>query len=215
MRSVEDHPGPSLAPEHAGNYDDTEFLQVIAEVGSLLEEANIPFAFMGGLASTTHGRPRWTHDVDVFVKPQDALRALDELKGAGYRTERTDDDWLYKAFKKNVMVDVIFKSRGSIYFDDEMHERSAIANFRGQPVRFVPPEDLVVIKAAVADEVGPRHWHDALSVVTASKIDWEYLLRRSRAAPRRVLAFLLYAQSDDLMVPNRVIRQLFHDLYDS
>ena len=73
----------------------------------------------------------------------------------------------------------------------------------------------MVIKASVADEVGPRHWHDALSIVTASKIDWEYLLRRSRAAPRRVLAFLLYAQSDDLMVPNRVIRQLFHDLYDS
>lgn len=204
-----------LAPEHKGDYDDHDLLDVIAEVGSVLAQARIPFAFMGGLASTTHGRPRRTHDVDVFVKPQDALRALDALKGADFRTERTDDAWLYKAFKKNVMVDVIFKSRGNIYFDDEMHGRTVVASFRGQPVRFVPPEDLVVIKAAVADEVGPHHWHDALSVLTASKIDWEYLVRRSRAAPRRVLALLLYAQSDDLMIPNRVIRALFHELFDS
>lgn len=215
MRSVEDHPGPALSPEHNGDYDDVEFLEVIVEVGRLLEYAGIPFAFMGGLASTMHGRPRWTHDVDVFVKPQDALHALDQLKVAGFRTERTDDDWLYKAFKKKVMVDIIFKSRGSIYFDDEMHSRTVVGNYRGAPVRFVPPEDLVVIKAAVADEVGPHHWHDALSVLTSSRIDWEYLLRRSRAAPRRVLALLLYAQSEDLMVPNSVIRQLFHDLFDS
>ena len=215
MRSVEDHPGPVLSPAHRGEFDEDKFLEVIAEVGSILEGAGIPFAFMGGLASTTHGRPRWTHDVDIFVKPQDALRALDELKAHEYQTERTDEAWLYKAFKDNVMVDVIFKSRGGIYFDDEMHERSVIANFQGRSVRFVPPEDLLVIKAAVADEVGPRHWHDALSIIASSKLEWEYLLRRARMSPRRVLALLMYAQSDDLMVPNRVIRQLFHDLFDS
>ena len=215
MRSVEDHPGPVLSPAHRGEYDDDKFIAVIAEVGSVLERAGIPFAFMGGLASTTHGRPRWTHDVDVFVKPQDALRALDALKVADYTTERTDEAWLYKAFKDNVMVDIIFKSRGSIYFDDEMFRRSVIGDFRGTPVRFVPPEDLVVIKAAVADECGPRHWHDALSILMSSKIDWEYLLFRARSSPRRVLSLLMYAQSDDLMVPNRVIRRLFHDLFDS
>ena len=215
MRSVEDHPGPVLSPAHRGEYEDEEFLAVIDEVGRILEGASIPHAFMGGLASTTHGRPRWTHDVDVFVKPQEALRALDVLKGAGYTTERTDEAWLYKAFKNNVMVDVIFKSRGGIYFDDEMYQRSVIGDFRGTKVRFVPAEDLIVIKAAVADEVGPRHWHDALSILNSAKIDWDYLCRRARMSPRRVLSLLIYAQADDQMVPNRAIHRLFRDIFDS
>ncbi len=217
MRSVEDHAGPQMSHASAqrGEFEDHAFLEVIAITGRALGGASVPYVFMGGLASTTHGRPRWTHDLDVFVKPQDALRALDALKQAGFETERTDEAWLYKGFLKNVMVDIIFKSKGSIYFDDQMFERSVVAPFQGQAVRFIPPEDLVVIKAAVADEIGPRHWHDALGIIAASKIDWEYLLARARSSPRRVLALLLYAQSEDLMVPNRVIRRLFHDLYDT
>lgn len=216
-RSLEDHPGPMLghAEAHRGEYDDDAFLEVLGEVGEVFEAAGIHYSFMGGLASTTHGRPRWTHDLDVFLKPQDALRALDALKCAGFETERTDEDWLYKAFKRNVMVDVIFKSRGNIYFDDEMFARSVIGEHRGVKVRFVPPEDLVVIKSRVADEVGPRHWFDALGILASSTIDWDYLLSRSRIAPRRVLSLLLYAQSSDLLIPTRVIRALFQDLYDS
>lgn len=204
-----------LSAAHRGEYDDEQFLAVIVEVGNVLERAGIPFAFMGGVASAIHGRPRWTHDVDVFLRPQDALPALDALKTAEYRTERTDEAWLYKAFKHDVMVDVIFKSMGGIYFDDEMFTRSVVANFRGHPVRFVPPEDLVVIKAVVADETSPRHWHDALSILTRSKIDWDYLARRSRCGARRMLSLLLYAQADDLLVPHRVIRELFRDLFES
>lgn len=217
MRSVEDHPGPILghAEAHRGEYREEQFLEVLREVSQVLEGIPIPYAFMGGLASTTHGRPRWTHDVDIFVKPQDALGALDALKAQGYETERTDEAWLYKAFKNNVMVDVIFKSRGNIYFDDEMFQRSVIAAFRGVRLRFVPPEDLVVIKARVSDEVGPRHWFDALAILATSAVDWEYLLRRARIAPRRVLSLLLYAQSSDLMIPNTVVRRLFAEVMES
>ena len=32
---------------------------------------------------------------------------------------------------------------------------------------------------------------------------------------RRVLALLVYAQSNDLVVPNRVIEQLFEEIYKS
>lgn len=217
MQSVEDHPGPVLQnPEaHRGEYDEDSFLDAIERTSRALDGAGIQFVFMGGLASTIHGRPRWTHDLDIFVKPQEALHALDALKQSGFQTERTDEAWLYKAFLRHVMVDIIFKSKGGIYLDDEMWERSIVADFKGHAVRFIPPEDLVVIKAAVADEVSPRHWHDALGILAAQRMDWEYFLKRARASPRRALALLCYAQSDDLLVPNRVIRRLFHDLYDS
>ena len=82
-------------------------------------------------------------------------------------------------------------------------------------VRLIAPEDLLVIKAAVHDERGPRHWHDALGVIGVNDLDWDYLLRRARQAPRRVLSLLVYAHSLDIAVPNQVVRELFRSIYES
>jgi hypothetical protein len=112
------------------------------------------------------------------------------------------------------MVDVIFKSTGGIFLDDEMVRRAVPCTFLGQGVRIIPPEDLLVIKAVVHDERGPRHWHDALGIIAGTEIDWEYLLKRARIAPRRVLSLLVYAQSIDMPVPNRVVRELYDRVYD-
>ena len=194
--------------------DDDMFARVLGETVSALDRALVPHVLMGGIASTTHGRPRWTHDIDVFVKPTDAERALEALSAAGFETERTDVTWLFKGFKEQVMVDVIFKSTGGIHLDDEMVRRAVPCTFLGQRVRIIPPEDLLVVKAVVHDERGPRHWHDALGIIAGTELDWEYLLQRARRAPRRVLSLLVYAQSIDMPVPNRVIRALYDRLYD-
>ena len=96
-----------------------------------------------------------------------------------------------------------------------MYEHSVEGEFEGLKVRFVPPEDLLIIKAVVHDEATPRHWYDALGILAASDLDWDYLIRRARRAQHRVLSLLLYAQSKDLAVPNRVIRRLFENIYNS
>jgi len=114
-----------------------------------------------------------------------------------------------------VLVDVIFHSTGGFYLDDEMLARSVVRPFMGLQLRLIAPEDLLVIKAAVHDERGPRHWHDALGVISVNDFDWDYLLRRARQAPRRVLSLLVYAHSLDMAVPNYVVRALFRDIYES
>jgi predicted nucleotidyltransferase len=195
--------------------DHSAFAEVLGEVVDALEEAAIPHALIGGIASSGLGRPRWTHDIDVLVKPEDAGPALEALAGRGFVTERTDLTWLYKAFKHQVMVDIIFKSSGNIYLDEEMLERAVEGSFQGHRVRFIPAEDLLIMKAIVHDEGGPRHWHDALGLIARKELDWDYLRRRARRAPRRVLSLLLYAHSLDLTVPNHVVRELFHDVYES
>ena len=48
------------------------FLGVFDGTVAALEEAGIPYVLMGGVASATVGRPRITHDIDVFVRPADA-----------------------------------------------------------------------------------------------------------------------------------------------
>lgn len=193
--------------------DDRLFSAVLGEAVSAIEKENIPYALIGGIASTGLGRPRWTHDIDVFVKPEDADRTLDALGRHDFRTERTDERWLYKGFKHDVLVDVIFRSTGGFYLDQEMLDRAVKVQYLGHGVRLVPPEDLLIMKAVVHDEEGPRHWHDALGVLAGCTIDWSYLERRAMRAPRRVLSLLIYAHSLDMMVPNAVVRRLFDKVY--
>ena len=203
-----------LQDEDLRGADDAVFVHVLGDVVSALERAYIPHLLMGGIASTTYGRPRWTHDIDVFVKPEHAVTAIESLDHAGFETEKTDITWLFKGYKNQVMVDIIFKSTGNIHLDDEMVRRGVETSFLGQRVKIMPPEDLMVIKAIVHDERGPRHWHDALGIIAETELDWDYLLKRARRAPRRVLALLIYAHSCDLPVPARVIRALYERVYE-
>jgi predicted nucleotidyltransferase len=204
-----DHLEDDLRVTHNG-----AFARVLGEAVAALDGRKIVYALMGGIASTGLGRPRWTHDIDVFVRPGEAEAALEALGASGFKTERTDPTWLFKAFKEDVLVDIIFHSTGGFYYEEEMIARSVERDFKGHRVRLIAPEDLLIIKAAVHDERGPRHWHDALGVLAVSDLDWDYLLKRARQAPRRVLSLLVYAHSLDMAVPNAVVRKLFHDVYD-
>ena len=189
--------------------EEARFLAVFGTTVAALEGAGIPYVLMGGVASATVGRPRVTRDIDLFVRPEDARHVLDVLAGEGFETEERHPHWLYKGRKDGILVDVIFRSAGDIYLDDEMLQRSTVGEYKGRKFRLIPPEDLLVIKAIVHDEHMPRHWHDALGIVAGDELDWEYLLRRARHGARRVLSLLLYAQSNDLLVPADVLRQLF------
>ena len=199
-------------PERAA--DLAAFERVLGATIDALERATVPHVFMGGIGAATHGRPRWTHDIDVFVRPEDAGRTLQALAGAGFSTELTYPDWLYKGFKDGVMVDVIFKSFGGILLDEEMLARGHSEHFMGHRACIMSPEDLLVIKSVVHDEHMPRHWHDALAIVSRGELDWDYLIKRARQhGARRVLSLLIYAQSNDLVVPNGPVRALFGAVY--
>lgn len=168
---------------------------------------------LGGLASSLVGRPRWTHDIDFLVRPDDARQVLGALEHAGFRSEETDPVWIYKAFKDGVMLDIIFMVTGGIYLDEEMEQRSVIREYDGLAVRIPSPEDQIVIKAIVHREETSRHWFDALAILGRAQLEWEYLLHRARLGARRVLALLIYAQSMDILIPNWVIRRLYEEVY--
>jgi predicted nucleotidyltransferase len=189
------------------------FNRVLGQTVEAMEASGLKYVFIGGIASGGLGRPRSTHDIDLFVKPEDAQLVLQALARAGFRTEKTDPSWLYKGFKEDILVDVIFKSKGEIYLDAEMYQRSQQAEFHGKQLRLVAPEDLLIIKAAAHSELTPGHWHDATALLSHASLDWDYLIRRARRAPRRVLSLLLYAQSNDIWVPNFVINELYQGIF--
>jgi hypothetical protein len=186
--------------------DDARFFSVLEETVALLDRSGIPHLFMGGLASAAWGRPRWTHDIDVFVRPEDAPRVLGAFRAAGFRTKESQPAWLFKAMKDRVLVDVVFVSSGGVLLDEEMAARAKHLEFAGARAPVIPAEDLVVIKALVHKEHSPRHWFDALALLRRDDLDWAYLVRRARQhGPLRVLSLLYYARSNDQVVPDHVI----------
>jgi predicted nucleotidyltransferase len=196
--------------------DETAFVATLHDALGAVETAGLEYLLMGGIGSAALGRPRYTHDIDLFVKPDGAGPTLDALAAAGFETERTDPHWLYKAFKRDAMVDVIFRSAGEIYLDDEMLAHASVTDVLGCTAHVISPEDLLVIKAVVADEHIPRHWYDALGIVARCDLDWDYLQWRAlQHGTRRVLSLLLYAQSNDIAVPIAPLQRLFSALHDS
>jgi len=178
-----------------------------------IERAGVPYVVIGGLASSLLGRPRRTRDIDLLVRREDARRALAALADAGFETEETNPAWLFKACRDDVQIDMMFWLKGEIYLDDEMLARARDEELAERRVKVIPPEDLIVVKAVIHDEQTPRHWHDALGVVADQDLDWDYLYRRARHGARRVLALLLYAQSNDLIVPDEAVKGLYETIY--
>jgi predicted nucleotidyltransferase len=189
---------------------DVEFHRTLDEAIAAMRDADVRYLIIGGIASAVMGRDRGTRDVDLFVRPEDARRALEALEAAEFETKVAFPHWLYKGFKRDVLVDVIFRSSKDVLLDDEMLRRAQVREFRGRMLPIAPPEDLLIMKAVAADEDTPRYWYDALGIIAhADGLDWEYLVRRARQhGVRRILSLLIYAQSNDLVVPNAPIAEL-------
>jgi predicted nucleotidyltransferase len=189
---------------------DENFHQTLDEAIAATRDAHVPFLIIGGIASAVMGRDRGARDVDLFVRPEDARRALEALGCAGFETKVAFPHWLYKGFKRDVLVDVIFRSSKDVLLDDEMLRRAKEREFRGHILPIAPPEDLLIMKAVAADEDTPRYWYDALGIIAhADGLDWDYLVRRGKQhGVRRILSLLIYAQSNDLVVPAAPIAEL-------
>lgn len=197
----------------ARGVDDTVFEGVLGDVNDIVHELGVDFLLIGGIGSTALGRERMTNDIDLFVRPDDAITLLQRFDERGFETQRTDPNWIFKAFRDGVIIDIIFKAQGSIFLDDEMIARAQQVTFHGVSLPIAPPEDMIVMKAICADEDSPRHWFDALGLIDASDLDWAYLLHRARKGPRRVASLLLYAQADDLPVPGHALPELLELVY--
>ncbi len=86
--------------------------EALKRVAVALKEAEIPFALIGGYAVWARGGPEPNHDVDFLVADADASRAAELLADAGFRVEHPPEDWLFKVYTDDSMVDVIFRDSG-------------------------------------------------------------------------------------------------------
>ena len=86
--------------------------EALKRVAVALKQAEIPFALGGGYAAWARGAPEPEHDVDFLIQEGDAETAKAALREAGLRLEQPPEDWLFKVYDGEAMVDVLFQSSG-------------------------------------------------------------------------------------------------------
>ena len=192
---------------------DPRFSITLGDAVRAIEETGVPYLVFGSIAATSFGRPGPTEDVDFLVGRPDATTALDALSRAGFETTIDNPNWLYKASRDGVDIDLIFLVKGELHLDEEMLQRAVVRPFAGRHLRMVSAEDSLVIEAVSNDAQVPEHWENAVAILAGNRIDWAYLLRRAKFAPKRILSLLIYGQSSDLAVPDHIIRRLYADAY--
>lgn len=177
---------------------------IYMETLDALEKAGIPCVVGGGIAVAAYGRKRATKDIDIYVKPQDAIPSLEALEKAGFAIYPMQDvKWLSKAYKKGVPIDFILENIGGVVANDETMSRCQTKCLEGYEMPIMSPEDLVFRKV-LAMRCLRDDWYDCIAVLsnTYQSFDWDYFLRLMENFPERALSFILFVKTDwDHVIP--------------
>ena len=166
------------------------FADLLAAVIAQLDRTGIAFMVTGSLASSFHGEPRATRDLDVVIDPTPAaltglVRGLveagfyvDESAAHASLADRTQFNAIGPEATK---VDFIIRRERP--FSIAEFERRERADLLGTPGYVPTAEDLVIAKLEWAEATdSERQRRDVLGVVTvAEALDREYIDRWAAA----------------------------------
>jgi len=148
-----------------------------------LQDAGVPFALAGGLATWPRGAPETDHDVDFYVKPDDAERAQQALVDAGMKAEDPPEDWLLKVYDGEVLIDLIFNPAGGAITDEQL-ARADQLEVKAMRLPVTPLEDILVTKLLALTEQEPE-FSGVLELARAvrEQVDWDEVRERTDASP--------------------------------
>jgi hypothetical protein len=156
-----------------------------------LREREIPFMLGGSLAAWARGGPEPQKDIDLMIRPEHAEPALTALIDAGMRAERPPEDWLLKAFRDDVLIDLIFEPSG-LELTDEVFARAESIRVMALDTPVMAAEDMLVTMLCALDE----HCLDYEALVAIARslreqIHWSELEARTRTSPYAKAFFTL------------------------
>lgn len=181
-------------------------LPVYEEAVKALQRSGVPFLVIGGIAMLEYGRKDITKDIDFFVTKEGARAVLPVLEELGFTTRRTDELWIYHAFKNKESVDLIFEigkgflTERGVLLDAEMLSRAHPGRLGSTIFPLASPEDVIFTKLVTSwKELRQHDWQHVLMVVRSKpELDWHYLVRRTAQIPARFMALLTYAASCEI-----------------
>ncbi|RMI13054.1 hypothetical protein [Cellulomonas triticagri] len=183
--------GAEVGPGAADPPDPRTALQDALRMTAVaLEDAGIPFALVGGYAAWARGAPEPDHDADFAVAETDVTRAQEALAAAGLDVREPAENWLFKAFHHDAMVDVLFRMVGEP-ITGQMLDRSDVMEVLAVRMPVLDATDIISAKMRVLGE----HYCDftrMIAMVRAlrEQVDW-HRVRRETAETPYGRAFLL------------------------
>ena len=167
-----------------------EALGVALRVVDVLEELGIGYHLGGSYASSLHGFPRQTQDIDVVVELEEGIASefASRLEGEFYvdeitigRAIRNQGSFNILHLNSGIKVDLFILADDA--FDHQEFERHRLELIQAEPERRVfvkSPEDIVLRKLhwfRLGGEVSDRQWTDILGVIRTQgdRLDAEYL----------------------------------------
>ena len=158
-------------------------LEALKRAAAVLEAERIPYLVGGGMGCWARGGPPTSNDIDLILKREDAERAQNALAQAGMRTERPPEQWLFKAWVDDALIDLIFEPAG-IRVTDDVLERGEELNVGGMQVPVMAIDDIMVTKLLALDE----HNADYPGLISIARslreqIEWEALRERTASSP--------------------------------
>lgn len=155
-----------------------------------LDRHGIPYMLTGSVASSLHGQPRATKDVDIVIAAaKEQVLNLVKALGENYYVS---PNAIQEAFAHNSMFNVIdsvsawkadFIIRKDRPFSKNEFERRRIAAIKGLNVWVASPEDIILSKLDWAKASGSeQQFRDALgvAVVQYDRLDVNYLRKWAR-----------------------------------
>jgi len=159
---------------------------VFEKLRAALEAAEIPYFVTGSFASSAHGIPRATNDIDIVISPtREQLRVLlAHFSPADFatNTEEVDDAFRYRS-SFNIIDQVTFWKVDFILrqytpFDASRFARREIVDIAGVRLQTASAEDILITKLWWA-KLGPseRQLNDAAGIVRVqgANLDLEYV----------------------------------------
>jgi hypothetical protein len=158
-------------------------IAAMKRAAALLRDADVEVLLGGGLAAWARGGPPTEHDVDFFVRPQDAEPALAALEAGGLRTERPPEGWLVKAWDGDIAIDLIFDPSGGP-IGDAFFARAEQVEVMAQPLLVASLDDVIATKLLSISEQEPS-FQNVLELARSlrEQIDWTAVRERTLHSP--------------------------------
>jgi hypothetical protein len=164
------------------------FEDLLSRLSAALDRARVPYMLTGSVASSAHGAPRSTRDVDVVIAPtrEQLIALLREFPSSYYYA---DEQQALQAFANRSQFNVIDFSTGwkvdFIFADESEYGRTALGRrlvlpIAGTAVYVASPEDVLLAKLRWAKLGGSdRQLQDAAGILSTQgvRLDSIYIER--------------------------------------
>ncbi len=157
--------------------------ELLLKIVEILERHKIPYLVTGGFAVAVLAKPRFTADIDIVIElaPQKIPQLAKDLLGID-KDVYVSEEAIKNAIEQEGEFNFIHPQTGLKIdfwvkrYQFEKFERAIVKKIKGQNVRFISPEDLILSKLIWYKEgQGAKQLEDIESILEIAKPNVNYI----------------------------------------